>query len=63
MNRGELKRLKRWPAEILAKPEIKQLKTEKPAILELAPIKPAQKAVKVSKVKVDKNKQQTDLFE
>jgi hypothetical protein len=63
MNRGELKRLKRWPEELMVKPELKQFKDGKPAILELAPIKSAQPAVKVSKVKVDKNKQQTDLFE
>ncbi len=63
MNRGELKRLKRWPPELIAKPEIKQLKDEKPAILELSPIKPARNVAKIGNVKVVKDKKQTDLFE
>ncbi len=69
MNRGELKRLKRWPADLLAKPEVKVTKQERPAILELSPVKGSGKVSKLSKVsKVNKpkpvtDKNQTDLFE
>jgi hypothetical protein len=66
MNRGELKRLKRWPADLLAKPEVKVIKQERPAILELSPVKGSGKVSKLSKVNKPKSvtdKNQTDLFE
>jgi hypothetical protein len=71
MNRGELKRLKRWQAgltqrevKLASTADIKQSKT--PAILELAPIKstdakPTQRKV-LRKAKTAST-QQTDLFE
>ena len=62
MNRGELKRLKRWPADLISKPELKTPVTQKPAILELSPVK-AGKVNQVIKPKPNKNKIQTDLFE
>lgn len=66
MNRGELKRLKRWAAGLVAKPEVKTPVLQKPAILELSPAKLPGKVSKVSKnskPKTDKNTNQTDLFE
>ncbi|MEY3428325.1 MAG: hypothetical protein ACOVN3_01390 [Limnohabitans sp.] len=73
MNRGELKRLKRWPPGLTEKaPEpavtIKTKRETVPAILELSPIKGApkteatQKTKNKSKLRVE-NKQQTDLFD
>lgn len=72
MNRGELKRLKRWPAELThdapvhqASAPVSQLQ-KKPAILELSPIK-APPHLKKSKKQtgpcVPENLNQTDLFE
>jgi hypothetical protein len=63
MNRGELKRLKRWPANLLVKPDVKVIKQERPAILELSPVKASGKVSKVSKPKPVTDKNQTDLFE
>jgi hypothetical protein len=66
MNRGELKRLKRWAAGLVAKPEVKTPVSQKPAILEISPVKLQGKVSKVSKdskPKPDKNSNQTDLFE
>jgi hypothetical protein len=71
MNRGELKRLKRWQSgltqkegNIEVKPEV--LNRGTPAILEISPIKGVVAKSKVQKstrkVKV-KSTQQTDLFE
>jgi hypothetical protein len=72
MNRGELKRLKRWPADLTdKKPVAQNLAAEseekkKPAILELSPLKAAAK-IKKSKKLADRvsarNLNQTDLFE
>jgi hypothetical protein len=73
MNRGELKRLKRWPPGLTEKAPVPAvtIKTKRetvPAILELSPIKGApkteatQKTKKKSKLRVE-NKQQTDLFD
>jgi hypothetical protein len=71
MNRGELKRLKRWPADLTDKKSVAQsLSTseaiKKPAILELSPLKSAAPVKKTKKpagraAAVDLN--QTDLFE
>jgi hypothetical protein len=73
MNRGELKRLKRWPSGLtdpIALPVQKVIAPSLPAILELSPIKetnksdPAAKAKKQRNLKVkDSNVNQTDLFE
>jgi len=71
MNRGELKRLKRWPPGLTdnAPTATTNAKRETvPAILELSPIKGAPKteATQKSKNKTKlraENKQQTDLFE
>ena len=72
MNRGELKRLKRWPAELTSKtpdPSTKNLAAniqKTPAILELSPVK---KEGKVEKSKKRSGRasstptNQTDLFE
>ena len=50
MNRGELKRLKRWPAELTRKRDhaqnLKHSNSELPAILELSPLKIGAKALK-----------------
>ena len=73
MNRGELKRLKRWPPGLTEKAPVPAVTTKSkretvPAILELSPIKGApkteatQKTKKKSKLRVE-NKQQTDLFD
>jgi hypothetical protein len=70
MNRGELKRLKRWPSVITDKPEapvaVKKKESTVPAILEISPLKKPAQAVK-SKIKEKKpsakNRNQTDLFE
>ena len=73
MNRGELKRLKRWPPGLTEKAPVPAVTTMTkretvPAILELSPIKGApkteatQKTKKKSKLRVE-NKQQTDLFD
>ena len=62
MNRGELKRLKRWPADLIAKPAFKESKQDRPAILEISPIKKVGKVVRV-KSKGGPEKKQTDLFE
>ena len=72
MNRGELKRLKRWPADLTDKKPVAQSlgaaseEKKKPAILELSPLKGVAK-VKKSK-KPDgrasaRNLNQTDLFD
>jgi hypothetical protein len=72
MNRGELKRLKRWPADLTDKKPVAQNlaaaseEKKKPAILELSPLKAAAK-IKKSKKLADRvsarNLDQTDLFE
>ena len=73
MNRGELKRLKRWPPGLTEKAPVPAVTTKTkretvPAILELSPIKGApkteatQKTKNKSKLRVE-NKQQTDLFD
>jgi hypothetical protein len=72
MNRGELKRLKRWPADLTDKKPVAQNlaaaseEKKKPAILELSPLKAAVK-IKKSKKLADRvsarNLDQTDLFE
>ena len=55
MNRGELKRLKRWPVDLLEKkPAAQNLgaaseEKKKPAILELSPLKAAAKVKKSKK--------------
>jgi hypothetical protein len=72
MNRGELKRLKRWPADLTDKKPVAQsvsaVEADKktPAILELSPLKSAAPVKKTKKPAgrapaVDVN--QTDLFE
>jgi len=73
MNRGELKRLKRWPVgvtEPITLPVEKVIAPRLPAILELSPIKDAAKsdlAIKAKKQRnlkaKDSNANQTDLFE
>ena len=72
MNRGELKRLKRWPAELTSKTPEHSTKNlaaniqKTPAILELSPVK---KDGKVEKSKKSSGRasstpaNQTDLFE
>jgi hypothetical protein len=72
MNRGELKRLKRWPADLTDKKPVAQSVSaaeadkKTPAILELSPLKSAAPVQKTKKpagraAAVDVN--QTDLFE
>ena len=72
MNRGELKRLKRWPADLTDKKPVAQSVSaaeadkKTPAILELSPLKSAVAVKKTKKpagraAAVDVN--QTDLFE
>jgi uncharacterized protein (UPF0216 family) len=70
MNRGELKRLKRWPAELTRKRDhaqsLKHSNSELPAILELSPLKTGAKALrqKVSKKSNSElNTKQSDLFQ
>ena len=73
MNRGELKRLKRWASGLtdpVASPVEKVNATRLPAILELSPIKDAAKLDSAAKAKKkrslkvkDSNVNQTDLFE
>jgi hypothetical protein len=72
MNRGELKRLKRWPAELTSKmpdPSAKNLAAnlqKTPAILELSPVKKdgkVQKSKKSSGQASSAPANQTDLFE
>ncbi len=73
MNRGELKRLKRWPPGLTEKPSVPAVTTKTkretvPAILELSPIKGAHKTEATQKTKNKsklrtENKQQTDLFD
>jgi len=72
MNRGELKRLKRWPAELTGKKPVVQstgaASNEKkaPAILELSPLKAGPQVNKTKKPVVRANAanvNQTDLFE
>jgi len=65
MNRGELKRLKRWPAELTHDAPVHQA-SKKPAILELSPIKAPphlKKSKKQTGLCVPENLNQTDLFE
>jgi hypothetical protein len=70
MNRGELKRLKRWPSVITDKPVapvvVKKKETGVPAILEIAQVKKPSQTAK-SKIKEKKpsakSRDQTDLFE
>jgi len=62
MNRGELKRLKRWPADLTNKPAVKD-RQQFPVILELSPVKPLSKSNKSRKVKESTAVNQTDLFE
>jgi len=63
MNRGELKRLKRWPADLTSKPASPERKAMVPAILEISPVKAVPKLKQLSKVKDKTNQNQTDLFE
>ena len=70
MNRGELKRLKRWPSIITDKPlapvAVKRKEPAVPAILEISPVKNKSKAAKSTikgKKTSSKNRDQTDLFE
>jgi len=70
MNRGELKRLKRWPSVITDEPVapvvVKKKETGVPAILEIAQVKkpsPAAKTKNKEKKANSKNRDQTDLFE
>jgi hypothetical protein len=72
MNRGELKRLKRWPAELTHKKPVTQSmhaasdEKKAPAILEISPVK-ASAQVKKTKKPASRatvaNVNQTDLFE
>ena len=72
MNRGELKRLKRWPAELTGKKPVAQNmvvasdKKKTPAILELSPVKAGSQVKKTKKPAARAtaaNVNQTDLFE
>jgi hypothetical protein len=63
MNRGELKRLKRWPADLTSKPASPERKAMVPAILEISPVKTVTKSKKLTKAKEKNEKNQTDLFE
>ena len=70
MNRGELKRLKRWPSVItdkqVAPAAVKKRESTVPAILEISTVKkpsPAAKAKNKEKKANSKNRDQTDLFE
>ncbi|MEI7974435.1 MAG: hypothetical protein WCH92_00535 [Betaproteobacteria bacterium] len=72
MNRGELKRLKRWPAELTGKNPVAQStgaasdEKKTPAILELSPLKAAAQIKKTKKPAVRATAasvNQTDLFE
>jgi len=72
MNRGELKRLKRWPAELIQKVPVPQVSAtqsqlqKKPAILELSPIKSTtqlKKSEKQNNRTLPADTTQTDLFE
>ena len=72
MNRGELKRLKRWPADLTGKKPVAQntvaTSSEKkaPAILELSPLKAGPQFKKTKKPAARAaaaNVNQTDLFE
>lgn len=62
MNRGELKRLKRWPEALTSKPSVDD-RNQMPAILELSPVKKTLKESKQSKARVATDKNQTTLFE
>lgn len=72
MNRGELKRLKRWPAELTHKKPVTQSmhaasdEKKAPAILEISPVKASAKVKKTKKPAsraTVANVNQTDLFE
>jgi len=70
MNRGELKRLKRWPSVItdkqVAPVAVKKRESTVPAILEISTVKkpsPAAKTKNKEKKANSKNRDQTDLFE
>jgi hypothetical protein len=72
MNRGELKRLKRWPAELTGKkPGAQSMgvasdEKKAPAILELSPLKAAAQVKKTKKPAARAtaaNVNQTDLFQ
>ena len=72
MNRGELKRLKRWPAELTHKKSVAQSmqaasdEKKAPAILEISPVKASAKVKKTKKPAsraTVANVNQTDLFE
>jgi hypothetical protein len=70
MNRGELKRLKRWPSVItdkqVAPAAVKKRESTVPAILEISTVKkpsPAAKTKNKEKKANSKNRDQTDLFE
>lgn len=72
MNRGELKRLKRWPADLMAKKPLAQSmgaasdENKTPAILELSPVKAFAKINKAKKPAArasTANVNQTDMFE
>ena len=70
MNRGELKRLKRWPSVItdkqVAPAAVKKRESTVPAILEISTVKkpsPAAKTKNKEKKANSKNRGQTDLFE
>jgi hypothetical protein len=72
MNRGELKRLKRWPSELTHKKPVTQSmhaasdEKKAPAILEISPVKASAKVKKTKKPAsraTVANVNQTDLFE
>ena len=72
MNRGELKRLKRWPAELTHKKPVTQSmhaasdEKKAPAILEISPVNASAKVKKTKKPAsraTVANVNQTDLFE
>lgn len=63
MNRGELKRLKRWPSDLTLKNEAPIQPNARPAILELSPVKKPPKKVNAKPSKSSTNKNQTDLFD
>jgi hypothetical protein len=63
MNRGELKRLKRWPGDLTSKPAPQERKAMVPAILEISPVKTVPKSKQLNKVKDKNDQNQSDLFE
>jgi hypothetical protein len=72
MNRGELKRLKRWPAELTHKKTVAQImhaasdENKMPAILEISPVRASAKVKKTKKPAsraTAASVNQTDLFD